>query len=81
MYGQSGLYNALYQSTLQLDRIEINNGQAMIYLTGELRMGGVCDVPRLEAQLRETALQYESINQIEIFVNGRPLSEITSARN
>jgi len=45
-YGESGLYNALYQSDLQLESISLDNGKAVINLTGNITLGGVCDNPR-----------------------------------
>ena len=38
-YGQSGLYNALYQSDLQVESLSINGSKASVYLTGTLLMG------------------------------------------
>ena len=73
-YGQSGLYNALYRSDLTVDRITITKGIATIYLTGQLQVGGVCDEPRVRAQLEETALQYYTVDEVQIFVNGEPLA-------
>jgi hypothetical protein len=35
-YGQSGLYNTLYQSHLQLDGVNIKDGVAIIDLSGNL---------------------------------------------
>ncbi|MBK8904101.1 MAG: GerMN domain-containing protein [Anaerolineaceae bacterium] len=78
-YGQSGLYNALYQSNLSVQGIDINNRHATIALTGDLQAGGTCDVPRIEAQLTETALQYSTIDTVSITVNGQPLNELLSA--
>ena len=72
-YGQSGLYNALYQSDLAVEGIDIVNGEAIIRLTGELRMGGVCDEPRVQAQLEETALQFSTVDRVSIFINGEAL--------
>ena len=77
-YGQSGLYNALYQSNLSLEDVRIENGQAIIQLSGQLRLGGVCDNPRVEAQLVETALQFATVKNVVISVNGRPLKEVLS---
>ena len=57
-YGQSGLYNSLYQSHLQLQSATIVNGIATIKLTGTLSLGGVCDDPRVDAQITNTALQF-----------------------
>src|SRR5512146_2508314 len=48
-YGESGLYNALYQSNLQVDRVTIDAGKATIELSGSMMLGGVCDDPRVEA--------------------------------
>jgi LysM repeat protein len=75
-YGESGLYNALYRSDLSVEGIDINDGLATINLSGELIAGGVCDVPRIESQLRQTALQYSTIDEVEIFINGEPLDDI-----
>lgn len=72
-YGQSGLYNALAQSALSVDRIDIVNGVASIYLSGQLQVGGVCDEPRVRAQIEETALQYYTVDEVRIFVNGERL--------
>ncbi len=73
-YGQSGLYNALYRSDLAVERIDIVNGVASLYLTGQLQVGGVCDEPRVRAQLEETALQYYTVSEVRIYINGEPLS-------
>jgi hypothetical protein len=75
-YGQSGLYNALYQSDLTLDDVRIVEGEAVIELSGTLTLGGVCDEPRVEAQLRKTALQYSTVDRVAIFVNGTPLDQL-----
>ncbi|MGC9467722.1 MAG: GerMN domain-containing protein [Anaerolineae bacterium] len=77
-YGQSGLYNALYQSDLSIVGINIVQGKATIALSGTLQIGGVCDAPRVEAQLKETALQFSTVNDVEVTVNGQPLEEVLS---
>lgn len=79
-YGESGLYNALYQSSLQLDSVNIVNREAIIQLSGQLVAGGVCDVPRLQAQLQLTALQFATVERVRIFVNGQPLEQLLSAQ-
>lgn len=75
LYGQSGLYNALYQSDLEVVGIDIVNGEAIIDLSGNLRVGGVCDEPRVMGQIEQTALQYSTINSVSITLNGQPLEE------
>jgi hypothetical protein len=77
-YGESGLYNALYQSDLQVESITLENGKAVIHLTGTLMLGGVCDNPRVEAQLEATALQFSTVQEVSIFINGKTLEEALS---
>jgi spore germination protein GerM len=75
-YEQSGFYNALYLSNLTVDEVTIVDGKATIWLSGSLQLGGVCDEPRIEAQLRQTALQFDTVDEVEIFVNGQPLEAL-----
>jgi hypothetical protein len=79
-YGQSGLYNALYLSHLEIDDLSVVNGQATMKLSGQLVTGGECDIPRIEAQLRAIALQFSTVQQVSITVNGVPLAELLDLR-
>ncbi len=79
-YGQSGLYNALYQSDLQVESINIVAGKASVYLTGTLLMGGECDTPRVRAQLEQTILQFPTVTETDIFINGKPLADVLSLK-
>lgn len=79
-YGESGLYNALYQSNLTVESAAVENGTAVIRLTGQLMLGGVCDNPRVEGQIRKTAEQFSSVQNVEIYLNGKPLQESLSGR-
>ncbi|HEX2282869.1 MAG TPA: GerMN domain-containing protein, partial [Thermomicrobiales bacterium] len=74
-YGESGLYNALYQSDLMVESVTVAEGTATVNLTGQLLVGGVCDEPRVEEQLRQTVLQFEGVNEAVITLNGGPLFE------
>lgn len=74
-YGESGLYNALSNSDLSVDEISLVDGHATINLSGDVSLGGVCDVPRFEAQLRQTALQYYTVDSVDITINGQPLEQ------
>ena len=76
----SGLYNALYQANVTIESLNITSGTAVIRLAGELRLGGVCDSPRVEAQLRRTALQFPTVRETELWLNGRPLADALSLR-
>jgi hypothetical protein len=71
--GQSGLYNALYQSRLRLQSATVVAGTARVRLTGTMQLNGECDNPRVGAQLRQIALQFPTVHRVEISINGVPL--------
>lgn len=73
-YGQSGLYNSLYQSELKVKSVVLKNGIATIYLTGTITQGGVCDSPRIIAQLEGTAKQFSMVKETHFFLNSKPLT-------
>lgn len=79
-YGQSGLYNSLYQSDLTVEEVSLQDGEATVHLTGQLRLGGECDTPRAEAQLTATAMQFQQFNTVTVFINDMPLEEALSLR-
>jgi len=79
-YGESGLYNALYQSHLTIDDVRIDNRVATIRLSGEITLGGVCDSPRVQAQLEQAALQFSTVDQVKIYINGKLLQDVLSEK-
>jgi hypothetical protein len=79
-YGRSGLYNVFYQSDLSVDSVDIHNGEAIVHLTGEMQVGGVCDSPRVKAQLEQTALQYQTVDSVTITLNGESLESLLSGQ-
>ena len=79
-YGESGYYNALYQSDLQVAGATIEQGKAIINLTGSVILGGVCDAPRVEAQIEQTALQFSTVNEVNVFINDVPLEDVLSLK-
>ena len=79
-YGESGYYNALYQSNLQVASVKIEQGKAIIHLTGTLMLGGTCDAPRVEAQIEQTALQFSTVSDVAVFVNDVPLEDVLSTK-
>lgn len=79
-YGQSGLYNALYQSKLKVGSISIVSGKATINLTGSLVLGGVCDNPRVQAQIEQVALQFSTVKTVAVFLNGVSLQQALSEK-
>jgi LysM repeat protein len=79
-YGESGLYNALYQSDLRIASITRNGSAWTINLTGTLRLGGACDSPRMKAQLEQTARQFSTVGSVRYFINGQSLDTVLSGR-
>jgi hypothetical protein len=79
-FGESGLYNALYQSNLNIQEIEIDQMTVKIFLEGELLLGGVCDNPRVEEQIMATILQFEEFNTAEVYINDVLLQEALSLK-
>jgi hypothetical protein len=78
--GTLGLYNALYQSTLKVDGINLVSGKATIQISGKLTRGGVCDDPRVKAQIEETALQFPTVKSVAVFINGVPIDKALSEK-
>ncbi len=79
-YGESGLYNALYQSSLALEGIDLADGKAVIRLSGQFMLNGVCDIPRAQAQLEQTALQFNTVKSVQVTINGIPLADALSLK-
>lgn len=76
-YGESGLYNALYNSKLTVGDITIDpDGKAAIYLEGTLLSVGTCDDPRIIAQLTYTAKQFSTVKDVAIYINGVLIEEL-----
>lgn len=69
----NGWFNfvARTNDTLAFDRAEVRGGVAHIYLTGSLSgLAGVCDDPRARIQIEETALQFPSVQSVQLYLNG-----------
>lgn len=79
-YGQSGLYNPLYNSNLKLESAIIKDGQAEIRISGNLMLGGVLDNPRVKAQMEETALQFSSVKSVLVYLNDKKLDDALSLK-
>lgn len=65
------LENPLNGQSLEIRDIVIVGGEAVINLTGTLSSAGVCEDARLIGQLEATALQYVTVDQVAVFVNGQ----------
>jgi LysM repeat protein len=75
-YGQSGLYNALHQSDLWVEDVTIVDRHAVVHLAGSVSVSGTCDVPRVTAQLQETALRFSTVDSVTIYVNDLVLEDV-----
>jgi hypothetical protein len=79
----NGLYNFISKTrdTLFFDRATVENGVAKIYLTGNLGgLSGVCDDPRAAAHIEETALQFPTVQKVELYLNGERTSLVPSEK-
>ena len=74
--GSDGLVNTV--QGLELDGMLIEGGLAEVRLTGDLALGGVCDGPRVEAQLRRTIQEASGVDSVRLFLGGQPLGEVLS---
>lgn len=79
-YGESGFTNILAKSNLQLESLEIQGTKAIVKLTGVLNSEGICDDPRIKAQLEQTALQFPDLKTVEIYINGKSLDQWLSQK-
>ena len=70
-----GLYNSLSGSALTFLSGTFDGTAVTVYLSGAIRPGGVCDIPRIEAQLTQTAIASVGAIRAEIYVNGVGLAE------
>jgi hypothetical protein len=76
----SGLYNALAASSLQYVSGYLDGTTVVVNLTGAVQPGGVCDLPRIEAQLTHTAVTAAGAVRAEIYVSGVPLADVLGLR-
>ncbi len=69
-----GSFNFLARTndTLKFERASVTNGTAHIYLTGNLSgLAGICDDPRAQIQIEETALQFGTVQRVQLYLNGQ----------
>jgi hypothetical protein len=80
-YGQSGLYNALYQSSLKLDSVTKDaNGVQVVKISGTMTLGGECDNPRFLEQIKNTVVQFKSGVNAQIWINDKLLQDAVSLK-
>lgn len=72
---EGGLGNYWYGENLRVQSAAIRAGVATIRIRGNVYVAGVCDGPRIEGQIRETARQFRGVRSVRVFINGRPLAD------
>jgi hypothetical protein len=60
---------------LKLMSVSINNKTATIHISGEVFVAGICDIPRIESQIEETAKQFPTVRRVRVFLAGRTLRD------
>jgi spore germination protein GerM len=60
---------------LKIQSVLIRNQTATIRVSGEIFVAGVCDVPRIQSQIEETARQFPGVKQVKVFMGKRTLAE------
>lgn len=78
--GSTGLYNPLAMSKVQFEKATITNGKAEVYLSGKVATGGEMDIPRVESQLKATALQFPTVKTVQIYLNGKTIEDALSLK-
>jgi hypothetical protein len=73
---EGGLGNYWFGENLRVSGVTLGGGTATIRITGRLFVAGVCDEPRIEEQIRETARQFPGVRRVKVFVNGRTLASV-----
>ena len=73
---EGGLGNYWFGERLRVTGATISRGTATIRIAGRLYVAGVCDEPRIEEQIKETARQFAGVRRVNVFVNGRPLARV-----
>ncbi|MDQ0771445.1 hypothetical protein QF031_004194 [Pseudarthrobacter defluvii] len=74
------LYNALGTSRLRFLSGSFDGTTVTVYLAGTLNPGGACDLPRVEAQLTQTALEAVGAVKAAIYINGESLADYLKLR-
>jgi hypothetical protein len=73
--GNPPLENFWKGRNLQVRSVAIVNRTAIIRLTGEVFVAGVCDEPRIEGQIEETARQFPTVKKVSVFIGNRTLAD------
>lgn len=79
-YSAGSTYSGLANAQVKVDDVSISDGKAKVRLSGSLNLGGDCDNPRVEEQIKATVLQFSEVKEAEILLNGKPLHDVLSGK-
>jgi len=60
---------------LRVRSVSIRRATATIHISGEVFVAGICDQPRIESQIEETALQFPTVKRVKVFIGKRTLAD------
>ena len=71
--GTPKLENFWKGRNLKLKSASIVNNTATIRISGEVFVAGICDMPRIESQIEETARQFPNVKRVRVFLGNQTL--------
>lgn len=69
------LQNFWKGKNLKVRSVSIRKSTATIHISGEVFVAGVCDQPRIESQIEETARQFPTVKRVKVFIGKRTLQD------
>lgn len=79
-YGDTGLYNPLYQSQLTFVSGQVSGDTVTVKLSGTIKQAGECDTPRIQAQLTSVAKAATGATHATITVNNKSLDKVLGSK-
>jgi spore germination protein GerM len=73
--GTPKLQNFWKGRNLRVKSVAVRNGTATIQLLGEVFVAGVCDIPRIQSQIEETARQFPTVKRVKVFIGKQTLAD------
>ena len=77
---ESGLYSAIPGGTLAYVGGDVVDGTVTVQLTGSPAPAGECDNPRIETQLKRTAMAAVGATDAVVLVDGVPIEDLLSLK-
>lgn len=73
--GNPKLDNFWRGRNLRVVSVSVLNNTATIRLAGEVFVAGICDIPRIESQIEETARQFPNVKRVRVFIGRQTLRD------